>query len=157
MLVETRDTITVPAQIMIRILASLHQYRRLMHSGGELTVSANNHHRQQVAAEQNVEEEEEDEDDDDNAEEEGDEPMDTEEHAVAVVDGVSFDLNVAEVVEEHEEHLEEMELQLDPHINMGQEEEEEEDDEEEENEQQMPVDPLLNNANANDDSDQMSN
>ncbi|SPP86485.1 DDB1- and CUL4-associated factor 6-like [Drosophila guanche] len=36
MLVETRDTITVPAQIMIRILASLHQYRRLMHeSGGE--------------------------------------------------------------------------------------------------------------------------
>ncbi|KAH8273271.1 hypothetical protein KR018_001661 [Drosophila ironensis] len=32
MLVETRDTITVPAQIMIRILASLHQYRRLMHN-----------------------------------------------------------------------------------------------------------------------------
>ncbi|KAH8300564.1 hypothetical protein KR044_003573 [Drosophila immigrans] len=32
MLVETRDTITVPAQIMIRILASLHQYRRLMHA-----------------------------------------------------------------------------------------------------------------------------
>ncbi|XP_034489626.1 DDB1- and CUL4-associated factor 6-like [Drosophila innubila] len=34
MLVETRDTITVPAQIMIRILASLHQYRRLMHASG---------------------------------------------------------------------------------------------------------------------------
>ncbi|EDW37591.1 GL18054 [Drosophila persimilis] len=34
MLVETRDTITVPAQIMIRILASLHQYRRLMHEAG---------------------------------------------------------------------------------------------------------------------------
>ncbi|XP_068139623.1 DDB1- and CUL4-associated factor 6-like [Drosophila tropicalis] len=32
MLVETRDTITVPAQVMIRILASLHQYRRLMHN-----------------------------------------------------------------------------------------------------------------------------
>lgn len=34
MLVETRDTITVPAQIMIRILASLHQYRRLMNAAG---------------------------------------------------------------------------------------------------------------------------
>lgn len=35
MLVETRDTITVPAQIMIRILASLHQYRRLINASGE--------------------------------------------------------------------------------------------------------------------------
>ncbi|KAL7743299.1 hypothetical protein ACLKA6_012466 [Drosophila palustris] len=43
MLVETRDTITVPAQIMIRILASLHQYRRLMHaSGGESSTGAVN-------------------------------------------------------------------------------------------------------------------
>ncbi|XP_060661821.1 DDB1- and CUL4-associated factor 6-like isoform X3 [Drosophila nasuta] len=42
MLVEARDTITVPAQIMIRILASLHQYRRLMHAteGGATAANA---------------------------------------------------------------------------------------------------------------------
>lgn len=68
MLVETRDTITVPAQIMIRILASLHQYRRLMHSEGEMTVRPD-HQEFEV-------EEEEEEDDDDNPEEEN-EPMDT--------------------------------------------------------------------------------
>ncbi|KAH8409153.1 hypothetical protein KR009_009320 [Drosophila setifemur] len=39
MLVETRDTITVPAQIMIRILASLHQYRRLMHAARDAAES----------------------------------------------------------------------------------------------------------------------
>ncbi|XP_017870998.1 PREDICTED: DDB1- and CUL4-associated factor 6-like [Drosophila arizonae] len=34
MLVETRDTITVPAQVMIRILAGLRQYHRIRHASG---------------------------------------------------------------------------------------------------------------------------
>lgn len=135
MLVKTRDIITVPAQIMIRILASLHQYRRLIHSGGEVTVRP----RPQVQEEEEEDDDEDDDDDDDDEDDENDEVenelMDTDEH-VAVVEGVIFDLSDDE---EEEEPEEQHQMLVDEEVQL----------------QEHDSDPDLNNANT--DCNQMSN